>query len=138
MGNGSGNNYLSGSIHVGCGKSDFVGSGNYFIWLSSEDGAHAGGCEGGSVRHGPTPLPDEDHGLLGGEDASGGGGGDLANAVTCPHRYTGECLGGVGEKSQQGDQAGPNEQWLRDGRVADRLGVGAGAMLNQVDTAHDG
>jgi hypothetical protein len=68
LGNGSGNNYLSGTIHVGCGKSDFVGSGNYFVWLSSEDGAHAGWGEGSGLGHGKTTLADEHHGLLGGQN----------------------------------------------------------------------
>jgi hypothetical protein len=44
-----------------------------------------------------------------------------------------ESVGGMGKKLEECDQASADQQRLRNGRVADRVGIGISAVLDQVD-----
>ena len=66
------------------------------------------------------------------DHAGAGGGGDLADAVPGGRADDVERVGRVREELQRGDQPGGHQQRLGDRGVADRLGVGLGAVVDQV------
>jgi len=71
--------------------------------------------------------------LFRGDHPGCGSGGDLADRVPGATGNQAEAVGGVLEQGQQRDETGAHDQWLGDSGVPDRLGVGLGAMLDQVD-----
>ncbi len=107
----------------------------YLVAVAADDRRHTGadGCR--RLGHGPATLTDEHHGLLGGDDACSGGGGDLTDAVAGDGADAAERVGRVGEERESRQQARRHEQRLGDGGVADRLGVGLRAVVSEVDTA---
>ena len=135
---GAGDDDLAGAVHVGRGQAVLGGLGDDHVRVAAEHGAHAGGRDGGGCGHLPAALADEDHGLLGGEDARAHRGGDLADGVPGAGADAGEGVARVGEHAEQGDEPGPDDERLGDGGVADGLGVRDGAVLDEVDAADHG
>ena len=43
----------------------------------------------------------------------------------------------MGEQAEEGDEPGTDDQRLGDRRIADRVGIGDGAVLNEIDPADD-
>ena len=96
------------------------------------------GGGGGRVGHRLAALADQHHRLLGGDHPGAGRGGDLADAVPGDRADARERVGGVREQVERGDQAGGDQQRLGDRGVADRVGVGLGAVVGEVEAGDRG
>ena len=96
------------------------------------------GVVGGRGGHRLAALAHQHHRLLGGDGAGTGRGGQLADAVPGDRADAPEGVGRVREQLEGGEQAGGDQQRLRDGGVADRLRVGLGAVVDQVEAADRG
>ena len=103
------------------------------VGVAAEDGGHAGRLEGRGVGHRPAALADQHHRLLGGDHAGAGGRRDLADAVPGGRADGVERVGRVREDLQRRHQPGGHQQRLGDRGVADRVGVGLGAVVHQVE-----
>ena len=86
--------------------------------------------DGGGLGHGQTALAYEAQRGLVGEDAREGGGGDLADAVARDRAAGRDRRPGA----RGGQQAGGHQQRLGHGGVADRVGVGLRAVVDEVET----
>ena len=76
----AGGDDLAGAVLVGRGEPVLAESGEYVVPVAAEDGRHPGGGDRGGGGHGPTPLADEDHRLLGADHPGRRGGGELTDA----------------------------------------------------------
>jgi hypothetical protein len=47
-----------------------------------------------------------------------------------------EAVGGMRKQRQRAEHTGSDEERLRDGRVANRLGIGLGAVMSEIETGH--
>jgi hypothetical protein len=112
--------------------------GEHLVGVAADHARHRGRRDGAGRRHRPAALTDEDHGLLGRQHADAGGGGDLAHRVSGGHPDEGERVGRMREQLEGRQQPGGDQQRLRDGGVADRLGVRLGAVVRKVQTAYRG
>ena len=118
---GSRGDDLPRAVDVGWGEA-VTGQGvEHLLRIAADDRAHPGRCDGARVRHGPATDPHESQSVLGGEDAGGCRGRDLADGVTC--RHPGRLCQRrrlVGEERLKGEQPGAHDEGLGD------RGVGVG------------
>jgi hypothetical protein len=129
---------LAGGVHVGGGE-PLGGNGRRDLFgVPADDRAHPRRSHRARLRHLATALTDEHQRLLGGDDPGPCRGRDLADGVPGPDRHLGEGLGGLREELKQRGEAGRNDQRLGDRRVPDRVGVGLGAVFEQVDASDGG
>ncbi|KMP02566.1 hypothetical protein CIRG_10389 [Coccidioides immitis RMSCC 2394] len=124
---------LAGAVVVGGGETVLLDRGEDLLADAAEDGGHAGRRLRSSLGHGLAALTDEDHRLLGADRASAGGGGDLTDAVAGDGADLREGVRGLREELQGRDQAGGDQQGLGDLGGADGLGIGIGAVVDQVE-----
>ena len=135
---GAGGDDLAGAVVVGGGEAVLVERGEHLVAVAAEDGGHAGRGRGGGLGHRLAALADQHHRLLGGDHPGAGGGGELADAVAGDGADLRERVGRVREQLERGDQAGGDQQRLGDLGVADRLGVGLGAVVGEVEAGDGG
>ena len=96
------------------------------------------GVVGGGRGHRVAALADQHHRLLGGDRAGRRRRRRARRRCGRRRRRSGERVGRVREQLEGGEQAGGDQQRLGDGGVADRLGVGLGAVVGQVDAGDGG
>jgi hypothetical protein len=106
--------------------------------VAAKDGAHARCADRARLSHELSAFADQDHGLFGADDSGCGCGGDLADRVPGATGNQAEAVGWVLEQGQQRDETCAHDQGLRDCGVPDRLGIGLGAVLDQVDAGDSG
>ena len=135
---GAGGHHLAGTVVVGGGQAVLVDGGEHLVAVAAEHGGHAGRGDRGRLGHRPAALADQHHRLLGGDDPRTGGRGQLADAVAGDGADLAEGVGRVREDVERGDQAGGHQQRLGDLGVPDRVGVGLGAVVHQVERGHGG
>ena len=135
---GAGGDDLAGAVVVGGGQSVLVERGEHLVAVAPEDGGHAGGRGGGGLGHRVAALADQHHRLLGGDHPGTSRGGELSHAVAGHGTDLAERVGRVGEQLQRRDQPGRDQQRLGDAGVADGLGVGLGAVVDQVEVGDGG
>jgi hypothetical protein len=92
------------------------------VAVAAEHRGHAGGGDRGGGGHRVAALAHEHHRLLGADHAGAGGRGDLADAVPGARADLAKASTGAGTAEQR-HESGTDEQRLRHGGVADRLGV---------------
>src|SRR3954464_12478387 len=100
---------LPGTVVVRGGQSVLGDLRQHLVPVAAEDGGHAGGCGGGGGGHRPATLPDQDHGLFGGDPPCARGRGQLADAVTGHRADPIERVGRVREQLDRGEQAGGDQ-----------------------------
>jgi hypothetical protein len=94
--------------------------------VAPEGGDHAGRALGGGLRHEPAALGGQPDGLRGGQHPGEGERAELTDAVPAHGR-------GRGRQGTGGQQRGGGEQGLGDGGVADLVGAGDGAEVDEVE-----
>jgi hypothetical protein len=109
----------------------------HVVRVPAEHRTHARRPHGTGVGHRPAPLADEHERLLGREDAGEGGGRQLADGVAGdgvgdPGRVV-RLVERAGQEGGQGHEPGRDDERLRDGGVADRLGVRGRAVGDEVE-----
>ena len=116
---GAGRDDLAGAVVVGGGQAVLLELGEHLVAVAAQDRGHAGRglLRGGGHR--VAPLADQHHGLLGGDRAGAGRGGELADAVPGDRTDLVERVGRVREQLEGGEQPGGDQQRLGDGGVAD-------------------
>ena len=128
-----------GPLSLAGGQAVLVDGREHLVAVAAEDGGHAGRAStAAACGHRVAALADQDHRLLGGDHPGAGGGGDLADAVAGDGADLVERVGRVREELEGRDQAGRDQQRLGDLGVADRLGVGLGAVVGQVEAGDRG
>ncbi len=95
---GPGGDDLAGAVDVGRGEAVSLDGREDLLGVATDDGAHPGGSDGARGGHRRAALPDEDHGLLRGDDPGGRGGGDLADGVAGAGADPAEAVGRVLEE----------------------------------------
>lgn len=134
---GAGGDDLATTVAVGGGEAVALERGQHLVGVTAENGAHPRGCGLAGSGHLQTALADEHERLFGTDDRGAGSGGDLADRVSGSNGHLGESGSRPREELKQGGQARGDDERLSDGGVPDRVRVGLGAMLEQVD-AGDG
>ena len=105
---------LAGAVVVGGGQAVLVDGGEHLVAVAAEHRGHARRRRRGRTGHRLAALADEDHRLLGGDDAGAGGGGELADAVAGDRADLAERVGRVREDPERRDEPGGDQQRLRD------------------------
>lgn len=98
------------------------------LGVAAEQRGHTGPGDRGGLGHGQAPLAYEGQCGRVVEDTGERGGGDLADAVV------GDRAGRYVAQGGGGQQSGRHEQRLGHGGVADRVGVGLGAVVGEVQS----
>ncbi len=129
----SGGDDLAGPVDVGRGEAVLLDGGKDGVGVTAEHRGHAGLGDRSSCRHGLAALADEDHRLLGRHDTGRRRRSDLADRVSGTDADLAESVSGVGEEAEQRHQAGRHDQRLGDRGIANRLGVGLGAVVHEVE-----
>lgn len=129
---------LAGAVVVRGDQAVLGDLGQHLVAVATEHRCHRGGCMLRGGGHRLTALADQHHRLLRAQHADTDGGGDLTDAVTGGRAHRAEGVGRVREHRQGGEQAGRDQQWLRDRGVADRLRVGLRAVVGEVDSGDRG
>jgi hypothetical protein len=123
--------HLARTVHVGRGQAVVREHGLDLVRVPAEHGRHAGLRDRRCLGHRLTALTREHERGLGGDDAGDGGGGELAHAVP------GHDVGRDTEHLVR-DEGRTDEQRLRDGGVADLVGVGGRPVTDQVEPGDGG
>nr|BFF13852.1 hypothetical protein GCM10025699_51550 [Microbacterium flavescens] len=122
---------LAAAVVVGGREAQLVEPREQLGLVASEDGAHAGLDQGGGVGHGASALGDEGHRVGVAQHVGDGRGGELADGVAGD---AGDLRTvDAGEERVGGEDAGRHDERLRDGGVADGVGVGRGSVGDEVD-----
>lgn len=132
----TGGDDLAGSVVVGGRQPLGIDRGQHLIAVPADHSGHRGRLRRARLGHQPAPFADQHHGLFGRQYADAGGRGDLTDGVPGRDSDEGERVRWMGEKLECGQQARGNEQRLGDRRIADRLRVGQGSVVGQVDARH--
>ncbi len=101
------------------------------VLVPADDGAHPRAGDRGGLRHRVAAGAHDAHGLVIRQDAGARGSGDLTDRMS---RDAGDvCVAAVGEERMQGHDARRHDKRLRDGGVADGVGVGRRAVGLEVE-----
>jgi hypothetical protein len=135
---GTGDDYLTGTVHVRGRESHRFGSCDHRIGVTAENRAHAGLSCGGSVSHGPPAFADKHHGLFGGQNTRSNCRGNLANRMPRSSTDLTKRCCGVREQTEEGHKSDAHNQGLRNRRIGDGFRIGCGSVCDQIDTGNSG
>ena len=129
----AGGDHLARAVDVGRGQAERLEGAEHLVGVSAQHRGHAGGRDRAGLRHRTAASGDEGDGLFVGDDAGQGRGGQLTDGVAGEHRAGGDEVGARGEERRGDDETGRDDERLSNGGVLDGVGVGLGAVLEQVE-----
>ena len=116
---------LPGAVVVRRGQPRGLDGGEHLVSIASHDGGHAGWALCGRFGHSSPADCHQGCGFGVGDNASERQGGELSDGVASDETW-------FGVERACGGERGSDEEWLRDGRVADGFLVGIGAEVGKV------
>ncbi len=127
----SGDDDLAAAVEVGRLEVELGEPREDGVLVPADDGAQPRAGDRGGLRHRVAAGAHDAHGLVNRQDAGARGSGDLTDRMS---RDAGDvCVAAVGEERMQGHDARRHDERLRDGGVADGVGVGRRAVGHEVE-----
>ena len=126
----TGHHDLAAAVEVRRLEPELVESSEQFGFVGADDGAHTGLHLGRGIRHREPALPHEAESVGLAEHSRAGRRGDLADGV--PGDARDAIAAPLGEQHAQSEQSGGDDERLGDRGVADGVGVGDGAVSDEV------